>query len=92
MTYGCQPLESKVFKIGLLPRNTWKRSSSLFLFLEMYLIRCMLNFPSSLHLRPEMHILDTCFNVINVTKCSLRQSVNDIFFFYYFIGVTVLTS
>lgn len=43
MTYGCQPLESKVFKICPLPQNTWKRSSSLFLlFPEMHIIRYML--------------------------------------------------
>ena len=27
------------------------------LFLEMYLIRCRLDFPSSLHFRSEMHII-----------------------------------
>ena len=30
MTYGSQTLESKVFKICTVPRNAWKRRSSLF--------------------------------------------------------------
>ena len=93
MTYGCQPLESKVFKICPLPRNTWKRSSSLFLlFLEMYLIRCRLNFPSSLHLRPEMHIIRYMLQSDKRHKVFAEAKRKRHFFFYYFIGVTVLPS
>lgn len=74
MTYGCQPLESKVYKICPLPQNTWKRSSSLFL------------------LFPEMHIIRYMLQSDKRHKVFAEAKRKRHFSFYYFIGVSVLTS